>query len=130
MSDVTLSWAEDYVLDAFHVTGFFDKRPRPDVSRHYSMVAGQLLHNSPCPGIRLEELADAFLGLERHGYLRLDPSRQAAFLTERGFAVISQPGFKERLHGEVPSDARISRQKEAEGKLAVIMAAATGVNSQ
>lgn len=130
MNDVTLNWAEDYVLDAFHVTGFFDNRPRPDVSRYYSMVAGQLLHNSPCPGIRLEELAEAFLGLERHGYLQLDPSRQAAFLTERGFAVVSRPGFKDRLHGDIPSGARISRKKEAKGKLAVIMAASMGASSE
>lgn len=126
MSNETMTWVEDHLMDVFRVTGLFGKKPKPGIERGYSMVANQILHNSPCPGMTLEELSEGLKRLDKRGFLKLVPEKQYVSLSDSGFALLSQPGFNDRVRAEMPASAKTPRAENPEGALATVMAVAFG----
>ena len=79
-----LNQAEQVVLRAFRVTGFFGKTPKRNVSRKSSGVWRSVQASGD--ELSLDEIASAIEGLVQKGLLRFD--QDVAFLSDAGYEEI------------------------------------------
>lgn len=126
MSDaaVEFEWTEDYVLDAFRVTGFFSSTPKPNVGRRFNRVLDHLRQSSPAKGITAEEVVEGLTGLAERKLLRIEPETATAYLTDKGYAAICQAGFKDRQRAALPDAARVERKGDDSAHAATVFAIA------
>lgn len=124
MSDFPADWVEDHVFDVFRVTGFFGNKPKPGVGRMFHQVLRQMRALSPAAGITVEQVVDGLKALEARGFIRLDPGKSTAYLTDAGHARLSEAGFHERTRAAVPDAYREPPKDEDAAKAASIFAVA------
>ena len=124
MTDFPADWVADHVFDVFRVTGFFSSKPKPGVARMFHQVLRQMRALSPAAGITPEQVVDGLKALEKRGFIRLDPDKSTAYLTDAGFARMSEPNFHQRARAAVPEDFRKAPQNEDAARTANIFAVA------
>lgn len=124
MSNFPADWVEDHVFDVFRVTGFFGKKRKAGVARMFHQVLRQMRALSPAAGITPEQVVDGLKALEARGFLRLDPDKSTAFLTEAGHAKLCEAGFHKRSRSAVPEEYQKPPKDDDAAKAANIFAVA------
>jgi len=84
---VDLTKQEDDVFSCFHVTGFFGKKPKPNVGRKTDMIWRSLEANRPDPNRKLEDISAGIQGLVEKGLLRIN-EKEHVILTDSGYEEI------------------------------------------
>ena len=85
-----LTQAEKDAFMVFRVTGFFGKKPKPNVGRYYNAVADALLAKNQ--EVTVDEVVQTLISLDQKGLLKCNDEKKTAHLTDKGYQQILQMG--------------------------------------